>query len=190
MYGTGAGVAQDLGRSITLFERACDGGETQGCGQLELLYRLMTVALLEQLPLDDRMLTMGVESMGTLSVADPEIFEGLHTQAWALRLSAGQEVTIDVTSSDFDSYLWVTGPGLDSGLSDDDSGGGCDARITFTAPEGGQYRAIVNTADPAEAGEFVLRAGDTPPATAPEPCTRTVKRIPMAVGRPGVDRRR
>ena len=59
MYGTGVGVTQDLGRAVTFFQKACDGGETQSCSQLELLYRLMAVALLEQLPLEDRMLTIG-----------------------------------------------------------------------------------------------------------------------------------
>ena len=172
MYANGAGVTQDFGRAVTLFEQACEGGETQGCSQLDQLYRLMTVALLEQLALEDRILTIGVEASGTLSAADPAVLDGLYTQAWALRLSAGQEVTVDVTSSDLDSYLWVTGPGLDSGLDDDDSGGGCDARITFTAPEDGEYRAIVNTAVPGETGEFVLRASDSPPATASGPCRR------------------
>ena len=170
MYANGAGVPQDFGRAVALLQQACDAGEAQGCSQLDQLFRVMTVALLQQLPLDDRVLAMGVEASSTLSDADPEVLDGQYTQAWALELSAGQDVTVDVTSSDFDAHLWVTGPGLLSGLSDDDSGGGCNARITFAAPEDGQYRASVNTSSPGATGEFVLRVSDTPRSTASGPC--------------------
>jgi len=174
MYANGTGVTQDFSRAITLLQRACDGGETEACSQLDVLFQLMTIAVLQQLPVDDRVLTIGVEASGRLSDADPEVMAGQYTQAWALTLGAGQEVTVVAASSDFDAYLRVMGPGLDSGLSDDDSGGGCDARITFTAPEGGLYRAMVNSANPSEMGEFVLRASDAPPATASGTCSRAV----------------
>jgi hypothetical protein len=107
-------------------------------------------------------------------------------QAWALELRAGQEVTTDLVSSDFDSYLMVTGPGLESGLSDDDGGGGCDARITFTAPEDGEYRAIVGTADPRSTGQFVLSASVTPPAGTLGPCRRAVDAGDVLPDRPSV----
>ncbi len=118
MYANGTGVTQDLGQAIAFFQQACDGGETQSCSQLDLLFRLMTVAVLEQLPLDDRALTIGVDASGTLTEADPEVLAGQYTQVWALELSAGQTVSVAATSADFDSYLWVTGPGRD----------GCPAR--------------------------------------------------------------
>lgn len=179
MYANGTGVTQDLGQAVGFFQQACDGGETQSCSQLDLLFRLMTVAVLEQLPLDDRALTIGVDASGTLTEADPEVQAGQYTQVWALELSAGQTVSVSATSADFDSYLWVTGPGLDSGLDDDDSGGGCDARITFTAPVDGQYRASINTAVPGETGDFVLRASDTPPVTNSGSCSRALARVPQ-----------
>ena len=181
MYAIGTSGTRDLGRAVNLLQKACDGGEAQGCSQLAVLFQLMTVALLEQLPLEGRTLTMGAEGFGTLSDADPEGPDGSYAQAWALPLSAGQEVTVDLTSPDFDAYLWVTGPGLDSGLSDDDSGGGCNARMTFIAPEDGEYRVIVNAAAPRETGEFVLRASDTPPATASGLCSRVVALGPPTV---------
>ncbi len=174
MYAGGVGVPQDVARALDLSEKACNGGHTQGCNNFDTLAGLMRVALLGQLPLENRMLAIGVEGFGTLSDADPVGPDGSYVQAWALQLSAGQEVTANLISSDFDPYLWVTGPGFDSGLSDDDSGGGCNARITFTAPEDGEYRAIVSTPGPGETGEFVLRASDTPPATASGPCSRVV----------------
>ena len=178
MYANGVGVTQDVARSLSLFQKACDGAEMQGCNNLEALVGLMRVALLEQLPLEGRTLTMGAEGFGTLSDADPEGPDGSYVQAWALELSAGQEVTASLASSDFDAFLLVTGPGLEWELSDDDSGGGCDARITFIAPEDGEYRAIVNAAAPGQTGQFLLRATDTPPTVAPGFCRRSVGRRP------------
>ena len=142
----------------------------------ELLFREMEaftndfLAGLDQIPVENRRLTIGVEASGRLSDADPEGPDGAHMQAWALGLSAGQEVTADLLSSDFDAFLIVTGPGLVGGLFDDDSGGGCDARITFTTTEDGEYRAIVSTASPGGTGDFVLRLGDMPPPMTPGPC--------------------
>ena len=85
----------------------------------------MRTALLGQLPIEDRTIAIGDQGVGTLSDGDPEGPDGSYLQAWALELRAGQEVTADLISSDFDSYLMVTGPGLESELSDDDGGVGC-----------------------------------------------------------------
>ena len=38
MYGTGEGVAKDLARAATLYQRACDGGEMWGCVNLGVMY--------------------------------------------------------------------------------------------------------------------------------------------------------
>ena len=174
MYTNGAGVTLDVERGLDLFRLACDGGDVQGCDNYGVLVGLVRVALLGRLPLEDRRLAIGVEGFGTLSDADPEGPDGSYLQAWSLTLTAGQEVTADLTSADFDSYLLVTGPGFASELSDDDSGGGCGARITFTAPEDGEYRAIVGAAGPKATGRFVLMASETPPPTIVGPCRRDV----------------
>lgn len=183
MYVNGLGVTQDIARGLDLSQQGCDGGDELGCNNVDLLVGLMRVALLQQLPLDDRMLAIGVAGSGTLSDTDPLGPDGSFVQAWALELSAGQQVTADLTSFDFDAYLLVTGPGLQP-LSDDDGGGGCDARVTFTAPEDGEYRAIVGTASPGGTGAFVLRASDAPPAVIPRPCNRAL--TASAVGQPAL----
>ena len=184
MYANGLGVPQDVARGVSLSRQACDGGDQQGCSNFEVLAGLMRVALLQQLPVEDRTLAIGGAGSGTLSDADPVGPDGSPVQAWALELRAGQQVTADLTSSDFDAFLLVTGPGLTSELSDDDGGSGCDARVTFIAPEDGEYRAIVGTAEPGNTGFFVLRASDAPPAIASRPCSRALD--PFAVARPGL----
>ena len=184
MYANGIGVTQDVARGLNLSQQACDGGDTQGCDNVEVLMGLVRVALLGQLPTEDRILAAGVEGRGTLSADDSEGPDGSYVQAWALLLRAGEEVTAELTSSDFDAYLLVMGPGLESELSDDDGGGGCNARITFTAPEDGEYRAIVGTAELGGTGEFVLRASGTPPAAASGSCSSAVN--PSAIADQGL----
>ena len=186
MYTSGAGVTADVERGLDLFRLACDAGTAEGGDNYGVVVGMVRVALLGQLPLEDRAIAIGDQGVGALSVADPEGPDGSYLQAWALELRAGQEVTTDLVSADFDSYLMVTGPGLESELSDDDSGGGCGARITFTAPEDGEYRAIVGAADPRSTGQFVLSASATPPASILGPCRRAVDAGDVLPDRPSV----
>lgn len=86
---------------------------------------------------------------------------GTYARAWTLAGRAGQRVVIDLVrpegSSLYDPYLYITGPGLDSALADDDAGAGCDASISFVPPTDGEYRVIATTFQRQE-GAFVLRA--------------------------------
>jgi hypothetical protein len=127
------------------------------------------VEWLMSLPTGGRELSFGQEVPGELSVFDEESWDGSYAQAWALRMQAGQEATVDVLSDEFDAYLYVLGPGLDEPLSDDDGAGACDARVTFTAPQSGEYRVVVNSLWSEATGRFRLRAMDQPgPVTAGE----------------------
>jgi hypothetical protein len=120
------------------------------------------VEWLMSLPTGGRELSFGQEVPGELSVFDEESWDGSYAQAWALRMQAGQEATVDVLSDEFDAYLYVLGPGLDEPLSDDDGAGACDARVTFTAPQSGEYRVVVNSLWSEATGRFRLRAMDQP----------------------------
>jgi serine protease Do len=64
---------------------------------------------------------------------------------WGFSGVAGQEVVIDLISDDFDSYLYLAGPGLSEPLSDDDGGGNLHSRLTLSVPESGEYRIIVSS---------------------------------------------
>jgi trypsin-like peptidase/pre-peptidase len=94
--------------------------------------------------------------------------DNTYWQGWRIRARQGQRVTIDLTSTDFDSYLMVQGPGL-SRLRDDDSGGNCNSRITVTFPETGNYLIIVNTLSRGETGRYrvSVTAGERPASSAP-----------------------
>jgi hypothetical protein len=105
------------------------------------------------------LLAVGQTGEGTLSDSDTRLYGSL-AQAWTLQGAQGTDVTLDLRSTDFDSYLTVLGPGLET-LTDDDGGGRCDARLTFTFPETGDYRVVVSTLGDGT-GSFTLSASEEP----------------------------
>jgi hypothetical protein len=68
---------------------------------------------------------------------------------------AANAFQIDLVSNDFDSFLRVLDKNGKELASDDDSGGGLNARLTFTPPAAGTYR-IVATSLGAGTGAFTL----------------------------------
>jgi hypothetical protein len=66
----------------------------------------------------------------------------LHT----VKMAAGKTYQIDLTSKDFDAYLRLQDPKGKDLASDDNSGGGLDARITFKCPKDGEYRILASSA--------------------------------------------
>src|SRR5690242_7050695 len=101
-------------------------------------------------------LEAGQVRSGVLSAAD-SVGEERRMQTWALRGHRGQQIVVDLISTEFDPLLDVVGPGIHP-LSDDDGGGSCNARITFTPPEDGIYWLLVQGSSTAQGGAFTLRA--------------------------------
>ena len=84
--------------------------------------------------------------------------DSTYAQAWTIHGRQGQSVTIDLESDAFDAYLFVRGPGITGGrdYQDDDSGGNCNARLTVTFPETGDYELVVNTQGKYATGAFSI----------------------------------
>jgi hypothetical protein len=127
-------------------------------------------SVLDLLPVDDRVLERGAEHAGTLSASDFVSPDDAFVEAWALEARAGDRVTIDLTSSDFDAYLYVVGPGLTETLRNDDGAGGCDARIELTALESGSFRVVASTLGERASGTYVLRVSEHAEAPAGHAC--------------------
>jgi redox-sensitive bicupin YhaK (pirin superfamily) len=66
-------------------------------------------------------------------------------EAWTLMLAAGQTVTIDLRSDDFDAYLYLAGGGLSSPIQNDDGGDGLNSQIVYTSSEGGRYLVVASS---------------------------------------------
>jgi len=104
-------------------------------------------------------IAMGQTQQGSISRSDVLLTsDSTYAQEWTIQGRAGTTITIDLESDDFDSYLFLRGPGISGGrdFQDDDSGGNCHARLTATFPQTGAYEIVVNTADHYATGAFTL----------------------------------
>ncbi len=101
---------------------------------------------------------------GELTERDYLVRAGRRVAAWELDALDGEILLIDLMSSDFDPYLYVVGPGLGTGLTDDDGGSLLDARLCFVAPDDGLYQVVVG-ALAGEVGSYTLRV--TPAQSVP-----------------------
>jgi hypothetical protein len=96
----------------------------------------------------ERAIGIGQTREGTLTRDDVLLTsDSTYAQAWTIQGRAGQTVTIDIESDVFDPYLFLRGPGVSGGrdFQDDDSGGNCNARLTTTFPQAGEYEIVVNS---------------------------------------------
>lgn len=96
--------------------------------------------VMENLSATQRRLT-GDQS-GVFNTSVPRINgDGVHYIDYRVRLTAGQEIVINMQSSDFDSYLYVfDASNMNNALaSNDDSNGTLDSAILFVAPRTGDY---------------------------------------------------
>lgn len=137
-----------------------------GCDPLNLASLFESEAngtsVLTLLETNDRELELWSEVEGALSASDYLSLNGNYLEAWSLDAKPGQTFSIDLMSDDFDSYLYVVGPGLTETLSDDDSGGACHARVTFTALERGTFHIVASSTGSRQAGTYRLRVSDSP----------------------------
>jgi hypothetical protein len=124
-----------------------------------------------------RAIAVGQTQQGSLTSSDVLLRrDSTYAQPWAIQGRVGQTVTIDLESDDFDAYVFLRGPGIadDQSLQDDDSGGNCNARLTATFPQTGEYEIVVNSAGAKYAtGQFSLSVttGSKPKSVAR--CSRT-----------------
>jgi hypothetical protein len=93
---------------------------------------------------------------GRLTSGDRQLADNTYFQAWTYYGQAGEMITLDVMSSDFDAYAVIQDAGGTVLARDDDSGGGLNARIIFTLPATGTYRLIANTLRVGAVGAYTL----------------------------------
>lgn len=117
--------------------------------------RVVEAADPNELPLDGT-LVLGEPGQAALGSDDAVVIEGKRGQVWGFEASAGQRVTIDLGSDEFDTYLYVVGPGLGEPLSDDDGGEDWNSRLSVTLPATGTYRIIASSFSNTASGAYTL----------------------------------
>ena len=83
------------------------------------------------------------ETDGSTSAVDVYTFQG----------TVGQTITVNMTSAQVDSYLWLFDP-LENDTQDDDGGGGNNSRITKTLDRAGEWTIWANTAGGNQSGNY------------------------------------
>jgi hypothetical protein len=137
-----------------------------GCDPLSLSSLFQTrstgASILTLLDTDGRKLEVGEEMGGALSTSDFTGVNDGYLEAWSLKARSGQKLWVDLMSDDFDSYLYIVGPGISDPLRDDDSGGACNARVEFSVLESGVFSVIASSSGSRQAGTYRLRVSDEP----------------------------
>jgi len=128
------------------------------------------VSVLTLLGTDGRELEVGDEVQGALSSSDYVGLNESYLEAWLLEVEEGQTLSIDLVSDDFDSYLYVVGPGLKGTLKDDDGGGACHSRIDFTVLESGVFHVVASSSSSSQTGTYRLRVSEEPVPRAATSC--------------------
>jgi uncharacterized caspase-like protein len=131
-----------------------------------------------------RVLPMGGSVSATLGTSDYKLPDGSYYQPWKLSLRRGQSVTVTMRSNAFDTYLMVVEDGGGYSRNDDDSAGGTDSRIAFTAPETGTYLVRANSVGTGSTGAYTLEVKDDSPdasAAASTPAVAATAR-PLVLG--------
>ena len=143
----------------------------QGCAdQSESGFVDDFVSELRSLPTDSRTISMGESQFGSLGNTDFVYRELIPAQAWSIHGVSGTQISIDLTSDDFDPSLIILGPDQSNDVHyDDDGAGGCDSRLTFTFGVSGDYRLVVTSSSSA-VGSYQLHASNRPRPTRAEPC--------------------
>lgn len=103
----------------------------------------------------------GTPASGELTAAHPTMEDGSHYRDYAWDGRAGDQVTVDLSSDDFDSYLYLgtgTGESFEEIDSNDDGGQDQDARLVVTLPRTGTFTIRVNALSEGETGAYVLVA--------------------------------
>ena len=112
-------------------------------------------------------LAAGSSIQSELVASDPILEDGTHYRSWSYHGMAGERLTVDMVSEDFDSYLifgWGNmGSSFEWLAEDDDNGMDSNARVSVTLPEDGTYTVVV-TSYGVSLGAFTLGAESERPS--------------------------
>ena len=108
------------------------------------------------------MIQSGGSASGNLSSSHPRLGDDTHYAMHTFQASAGDQVTVTMTSDDFDTYLILAmgGGALESlemlAENDDGPNMGVNSQITYTAPETGVYTIVANSYAAGATGSYTV----------------------------------
>jgi len=129
-------------------------------------------------------INIGETKAGSLSTSDCPFGDGRFLDSYSFSGAAGQQISISMSSTAIDTYLYLLNPNGSTLASNDDSGGSLNSRIPaesgfLTLPATGSYTILATSFDAGETGSYSLTlTGSAPPA----PRTLTVASTNPASG--------
>lgn len=103
---------------------------------------------------------------GELAQGDSQLQSGEFTDTYPLQGVAGQQVEISLSSDQFDTYLALSGPGLQEYNDDDTANNTRNSRLVATLPANGQYTIHVTSYAAGEVGAYQLSVAPAQATTA------------------------
>ncbi|MBN1859407.1 PPC domain-containing protein [Candidatus Bipolaricaulota bacterium] len=119
-------------------------------------YTLIVSAGIDADALGARLLEVGERAQGVLGSKDLLWSDGAYYDLYQIAAAAGDRVSVRLTSSKVDAYLFVVDERGQWIAEDDDSAGGTNAVATFVAPADGLYTVIASSFSPGEQGSYTL----------------------------------
>lgn len=112
---------------------------------------------------------------GALVSSDCAAFDGSRFDLWQFSGNAGDEITLELSSTAFDGLLMLLDPNMvPVAQNDDRAGGATDSRIVFTLTSSGTWTVVANSLAVAGTGDYVLSLSC--PATETGPKRRAVRK--------------
>lgn len=104
---------------------------------------------------------------GQLAQGDTQLNSGEFIDTYPLQGVAGQQVEISLSSTQFDTYVAISGPGGFQQYNDDDTERGVrDSRMNLTLPTTGEYTIHVTSYAAGETGDYALNIAPSATTTA------------------------
>lgn len=97
---------------------------------------------------------------GTLDKGGPTRPDGQNIVLYTITGHAGQQLRLRLSSTDFDTYLRLSGPNGYLIADDDATGDGTNSQLTITLPADGTYHIGVSSYGAGENGAYALSVGD------------------------------
>lgn len=116
-----------------------------------------------------RRIALDEEVDGALTDEDAKTDAGAPVDAYSFQGREGQRVRIDMSSSDFDTFVELFDDTRTSlGTDDDGAAEGTNSRLIFTLPRDGEY-IVEARGFSAATGDYSLKITEIPPERAPDP---------------------
>ncbi|HEX9729895.1 MAG TPA: pre-peptidase C-terminal domain-containing protein [Gemmatimonadales bacterium] len=138
--------------------------------EIQFVDREQTVAQANERQRDVSALTLGQPVTGRLESGDGQLDNGEYRDMYVFEGQAGQAISVEMTSSDFDTYLLLVPPSGEAIQNDDHEGSQQRSQIDLTLREAGRYRVAATSYAAEATGAYQLAVrGGAPQAVAAPP---------------------